>query len=289
MNSTQAPSDVMSRPSEHKWDHSKHPGYGGVKEHEAKIIKEFEDNMPPQEEASTLVLSFKEQFFDEEYEIIIQRGDLDNSLVDEYINKPYLFVDTETKGLNPRRDRLKSIQLLAHGGHKVSLILPHLTRGWANTDNLWKVFTHGEKNFPAVVAHYAPFDLAMLYLNIGDFASKRHAFCTRAASKIIRTYSGSHSLKDVVKEYLGVDMDKSFQTIDWNALDRVTKKEFPNDLMPAIEYACMDVIVLPRIVERFAAEAAKDPIKFEALYQIMSTIPGTAWLNAYEYADALVR
>jgi ribonuclease D len=118
-------------------------------------------------------------------------------------------IDTETMGLNPHRDRLCAVQLSAGDGDAhVVQILP----GQGETPNLVRLLAD-----PAVTKlfHFARFDIAVL----------RHAFgvrtgpvyCTKIASRLVRTFTDRHGLKDLVKELLGVELSKQQQSSDWGA------------------------------------------------------------------------
>jgi len=118
-------------------------------------------------------------------------------------------VDTETLGLNPARDRLCVVQLSAGDGdcHVVHFPerryeAPHLTR-LLNDPKVLKIF------------HFARFDLAMLkrYLDVDC----QPVYCTKIASKIARTYTDRHGLKDLCQELLGIDLSKQMQSSDWGA------------------------------------------------------------------------
>jgi ribonuclease D len=122
---------------------------------------------------------------------------------------PSIAIDTETMGLNPQRDALCVVQLSGGDGtsHVVKLArpgyaAPNLKRLLADPGTL-KIF------------HYARFDLGMLKKYLGvDVAP---VYCTKVASKLARTYTDKHGLKDLVKEVLNVDLSKQQQSSDWGA------------------------------------------------------------------------
>ena len=118
-------------------------------------------------------------------------------------------VDSETMGLRLGRDPLCVVQLSDGGGdaHVVKLARP----GY-QAPNLKRLLTD-----PAVVKifHFGRFDIAMFYLHLGVVAGP--VYCTKIASRIARTYTDRHGLKDVVKELLGVDLSKAQQSSDWGA------------------------------------------------------------------------
>jgi ribonuclease D len=118
-------------------------------------------------------------------------------------------IDSETMGLRLGRDPLCVVQLSAGDGdaHVVRLARP----GY-EAPNLKRLLTD-----PAVLKlfHFGRFDIAMFYLHLGVVTAP--VYCTKIASKIARTYTDRHGLKDVVKELLGVDLSKAQQSSDWGA------------------------------------------------------------------------
>ena len=139
-------------------------------------------------------------------------------------------IDTETLGLNPFRDRLCLAQLSAGDGvcHAVQFAAgdyaaPNLKRLLADPKVL-KLF------------HYARFDVAMFERYLGVTCAP--VYCTKIASKLVRTYTDRHGLKDLVKELLGVDMSKEQQSSDWGAAE-LTEKQ--------LNYAASDVAHLHRL------------------------------------------
>lgn len=118
-------------------------------------------------------------------------------------------VDTETMGLNPARDALCVVQLSAGDGtsHVVKLRRPDY-----EAPNLRRLLGN-----PAVlkIFHYARFDLGMIKRYLGVDAAP--VYCTKLASKLARTYTDKHGLKDLVKEILNIDLSKQQQSSDWGA------------------------------------------------------------------------
>jgi ribonuclease D len=158
--------------------------------------------------------------------IKLHKGDLPDGLS----LGPAVAVDTETLGLNPVRDRLCLVQLSAGDGsaHLVQFApggydAPNLKRILANPDVL-KLF------------HFARFDLATIRRYLGVMAAP--VYCTRTASKLARTYTDKHGLKDLVKELLDVDLSKHQQSSDWGA-PALTEQQ--------LAYAANDVAYLHRL------------------------------------------
>ena len=140
---------------------------------------------------------------------------------------PTLAIDTETMGLDPNRDRLCLVQLNT-GDDIIHLIkfsddkiaAPNLAAALANPD-LLKIF------------HFGRFDIAVMRRYLGVTA--RPVYCTKIASKIARTYTDRHGLKDLCRELLGIDISKEQQSSDWGALELTDQQ---------ISYAATDVLHL---------------------------------------------
>ncbi|MBE9059426.1 ribonuclease H-like domain-containing protein [cf. Phormidesmis sp. LEGE 11477] len=133
--------------------------------------------------------------------------DLTPQLLERYLQADAIAIDTETMGLNPRRDRLCLIQLCDPDGY-VSAI--RVERGQSSAPNLKQLL---EADNITKIFHFARFDLATLQHHLGIVTAP--VFCTKIASKIARTYSPSHGLKSLVKELIGIELDKSQQSSDW--------------------------------------------------------------------------
>ena len=158
--------------------------------------------------------------------IKLHKGDLPDGLN----LGPSVAVDTETLGLNPARDRLCLVQLSAGDG------VAHLVqfgRDQYTAPNLVRLFN--DRNVEKLF-HFARFDLAVIRRYLG--VMPRPIYCTRTASKIARTYTDKHGLKDLVKELLDVDLSKQQQSSDWGS-------ETLNDQQLA--YAANDVAYLHRL------------------------------------------
>ncbi len=120
-------------------------------------------------------------------------------------------IDTETLGLNIKRDRLCLIQLRNESNKKIYLIKFDNEFTLKDSKNLKKLLE--DKNHTKIF-HYARFDMAILKENLN--IKVKNIFCTKVASKLTRTYSSKHGLKDLVKEILEIELDKNEQTSDWS-------------------------------------------------------------------------
>jgi len=139
-------------------------------------------------------------------------------------------IDTETLGLNIKRDRLCLIQLRNESNKKVYLIQFDQNISSANSKNIKALM---EDKSITKIFHYARFDMAVLKENLN--INVKNIFCTKIASKLTRTYSSRHGLKDLVKEILNIELDKTEQTSDWSQ-KKLTKQQ--------IQYAINDVLFL---------------------------------------------
>ncbi len=137
--------------------------------------------------------------------IRLHRGDLP----DDFAPGESVAIDTETLGLNPHRDRLCVVQL-SRGDGTADVV--QIAAGQTAAPNLTRLLAD-----PAVtkIFHFARFDVAVLYKTFGVIAQP--LYCTKIASKLVRTYTDRHGLKDLVRELLAVDLSKQQQSSDWAA------------------------------------------------------------------------
>jgi ribonuclease D len=150
-------------------------------------------------------------------------------------------IDTETMGLNPHRDRLCVVQLSAGDGtaHIVQIIKngpePVRLKALLSDDTVLKIF------------HFARFDLAALYNGLGVMTAP--VYCTKIASKLSRTYTDRHGLKELAHEILGLELSKHQQSSDWGAAD-LTQQQ--------LAYAAHDVLHLHAIKHKLDAMLARE-------------------------------
>src|SRR5918997_1829789 len=133
------------------------------------------------------------------------RGDLPAG----YKPGPAIAIDSETLGLNPHRDRLCVVQISTGDG---SADVVQILRDGPRPENLIRVL--GDESVLKIF-HFARFDLAVLFHYLG--VMPRPVYCTKVASKLARTYTDRHGLKDLVRELLGVELSKEQQSSDWGA------------------------------------------------------------------------
>ena len=161
--------------------------------------------------------------------IRFHKGDLPDTL--RYTGA--VAIDTETQGLNPLRDRLCLVQLSSGDG---SADIVQIAPGQVAAPNLTRVLA--DRSIVKIF-HYARFDIAALEHAFGVMADP--IFCTKIASKLTRTYTDRHGLKDLVKELLDIDLSKQQQSSDW-AADSLSDAQ--------LAYAASDVLHLHALRER---------------------------------------
>ena len=165
-------------------------------------------------------------------------------------------IDTETLGLNPHRDRLCVVQLSpGDGTADVIQIAP----GQRQAPNLIALLAN-----PAITKlfHFGRFDIGVLFHTFGVMAEP--VFCTKIASRLTRTYTDRHGLKDLCAELIGVNLSKAQQSSDW-AADTLSPEQ--------IEYAASDVLYLHRLREALAARLAREnrTAEAEACFRFLPT------------------
>jgi ribonuclease D len=150
-------------------------------------------------------------------------------------------IDTEAMGLNPHRDRLCLVQLSAGDG---DAHLIHFAPGAYDAPRLKRLLAD-----PGVTKlfHFARFDLAMLYHYLGEMAAP--VYCTKIASRLVRTFTDRHGLRDLCKDLLNIDLSKHQQSSDWGASDLTDEQ---------LRYAAADVLHLHALRSRLDAMLARE-------------------------------
>ncbi|MCM1983399.1 ribonuclease D [Lyngbya confervoides] len=141
----------------------------------------------------------------QEFQVFDQ--DLSAAATAAYLSCDRLAVDTETMGLRHHRDRLCLVQI-SNGEGQISVV--RIEQGQTSAPQLQQLMES-----PAVekIFHFARFDMAALRHHLGIVTQP--VFCTKIASKLVRTYSSRHGLKELVREMTGIELDKSAQSSDW--------------------------------------------------------------------------
>jgi ribonuclease D len=184
--------------------------------------------------------------------------DLNDATLSEYLKSPAIAVDTETMGLLPQRDRLCLIQLCNPEGQVTAI---RISRGQTVAPNL-KILM--EATHIVKVFHFARFDVATLRQNLDIVVQP--IFCTKIASKLARTYTNRHGLKDVVLELEKAELDKSSQCSDWGNASNLSDAQ--------LSYAANDVRYLLSVREKLTAMLQREERwqVAQECFQVLSTI-----------------
>lgn len=195
-------------------------------------------------------------------------GDLPDSALDQYLQVDAIAVDTETMGLITPRDRLCLVQLCDAQGYGAVV---RIARRQTEAPNLKKLM---ETETIVKIFHFARFDVAALryYLDI----VVNPLFCTKVASKLARTYTPRHGLKDLVLEFEQVELDKTSQSSDWGNIEALSENQ--------LRYAANDVIYLPKARLKLI-EMLKREDRWGLAQQCFQCIPTFAELDLLQYSN----
>jgi ribonuclease D len=193
--------------------------------------------------------------------------DLDDELTAIYLQADAIGIDTETMGLNYFRDRLCLVQMYAPG----CLTVIKIAQGQTTAPNLQRVLeaTHITKIF-----HFARFDVAQFRYRLG--IETQPIFCTKIASKLIRTYSSRHGLKELVMELEGVELDKSAQSSDWGNAANLTPEQ--------LRYAANDVRYLISMRQKLIQMLQREE-RWELAEECFRVLPVLISLDLLQYGD----
>jgi ribonuclease D len=170
--------------------------------------------------------------------IRVHRGDLPDL---SHYRGGAVAIDTETMGLDPSRDRLCVVQLSPGDGTADVVQIP---AGANEAPNLTELLADGSN---LKIFHFARFDLGALQKRLAVMPTP--VYCTKIASRLARTYTDKHGLKDLVREVLGIEVSKQQQSSDWGA-DALTDAQ--------VAYAASDVLHLHALKERLDAMLARE-------------------------------
>ena len=164
-----------------------------------------------------------------------------NDLPDGLDLGPIVAIDCETMGLHPHRDRLCVVQMSSGDGHAH---LVQVAQGQTEAPNLCAMLTD-----PNVLKlfHFGRFDIAALQNTFGALTAP--VYCTKIASRLVRTYTDRHGLKNLLQELLNEDISKQQQSSDWGA-DTLTKAQ--------IDYAASDVLHLHKLRDKLDVMLARE-------------------------------
>ena len=194
--------------------------------------------------------------------------DLSEDMLSEYLVVEALAVDTETMGLLPIRDRLCLVQLCDPQGRVTAI---RIAKGQTVAPNLKQLL---EAKTILKVFHFARFDLAMLRYHLQ--IEVKPVFCTKIASKLARTYTNRHGLKEVVQELQQVELDKSAQSSDWGNPGNLSEKQ--------LDYAANDVRYLLQTQQKLLAMLKREE-RWSLAKQCFDCLPVFVSLDLLQYKD----
>lgn len=195
-------------------------------------------------------------------------NDLDQSTLEIYLDQEAIAVDTETMGLIPRRDRLCLVQI-CDSHDRVSLI--RIGKGVKHAP-LLKILLEAEP--VTKVFHFARFDVGTLeaHLSIATYP----IFCTKIASKLARTYTDKHGLKELVKELEKVELNKEAQSSDWGNVYHLSEEQ--------LKYASNDVRYLLSVRQKLLQMLVREG-RFDLAKACFAHIPTQVYLDLLGYGD----
>ncbi|MBE9128420.1 MULTISPECIES: ribonuclease D [unclassified Coleofasciculus] len=194
--------------------------------------------------------------------------DLTEALCQDYLTADAIAVDTETMGLIYQRDRLCLVQLCDSKG-RVTVI--RIAKGQTEAPNLKKLL---EATNILKVFHFARFDLGMLRQNLG--IQVQPIFCTKIASKLARTYTNRHGLKELVLELEQVELDKGAQSSDWGNPENLSDGQ--------LQYAANDVRYLVSLQQKLVTMLKRED-RWKVAQQCFELLPIMVTLDLLQYRD----
>ena len=200
--------------------------------------------------------------------IIFHHNDIGSDLHNIYKNSQYLAVDTEAMGLIHGRDRLCLVQICNE------LNLTSCVKIEPNTTSAPSLKNLFEDSKIIKVFHYARFDVAALKCNLG--ISTKNVFCTKIASKLARTYTNKHGLKELINELLGIELDKSSQSSDWGSSEELTTNQ--------LDYAANDVKFLIEAMHKLKVILKRES-RYDLAQKCFETIPVHAELDILKFSN----
>ncbi len=205
----------------------------------------------------------------------IFHGDISEALLQAYLVGPDLAVDTETMGLNPLRDRLCVVQLCDRRGRAALVQIPRALLDSSRAPESRAPRLKRLLDDPRVlkVFHFARFDVAVLRHALGIEVSP--IYCTRTVSKLIRTYTERHGLKDNLLQFLDVEMDKTARHTDWSS---------PHLSPEQVRYAISDVTLLLPLMDQLEEVLVREGRK-ELARECFRAIPIMAQLDLLGYVN----
>lgn len=193
-------------------------------------------------------------------------GDLSEAALSDYLKAEAIAVDTETMGLLPQRDRLCLVQLCDPQG-RVAVV--RIDQGQSAAAHLKTLL---EAASVQKVFHFARFDLATLRYHLGITVAP--VFCTKIASKLARTYTPKHGLKDLVFELEQVELDKTAQSSDWGNAINLSPQQ--------LRYAANDVRYLLSVRSKLTGMLKREG-RWELAQQCFACLPTLVTLDLMQY------
>ncbi|WP_250123841.1 ribonuclease H-like domain-containing protein [Chroococcidiopsis sp. CCMEE 29] len=194
--------------------------------------------------------------------------DLSDAILSQYRSAEAIAVDTETMGLLPQRDRLCLVQL-CDAEDRVTVI--RIAKGQTDAPNLKQLLEAGNV---IKVFHFARFDIATLRHHLSIQVTP--IFCTKIASKLARTYTNRHGLKDLVQELEQVELDKSAQSSDWGNAANLSEAQ--------LRYAANDVRYLLSARQKLI-EMLKREERYQLAQQCFQCLPTIVSLDLLQFKD----
>jgi len=193
--------------------------------------------------------------------------DLSDAALSDYMKTEAIAVDTETMGLLPQRDRLCLVQLC--DANRVTVI--RIAKGQTEANNLKQLLEAADI---VKVFHFARFDLATLKYHLG--IQVKPVFCTKIASKLARTYTNRHGLKDVVQELEQVELDKSAQSSDWGNAANLSPEQ--------LRYAANDVRYLLSVRQKLTLMLKREE-RWDLAQASFEFLPTIVSLDLLQFKD----
>ena len=205
---------------------------------------------------------------EENKKINFYHNDISSDLYNLYKTSSYIAVDTEAMGLIHGRDRLCLVQLCNKSNLNSCIKIELKTSASPNLQNLFE----DEKILK--IFHYARFDVAALKCNLG--INTKNIFCTKIASKLARTYTNKHGLKDLINELVGIELDKSSQSSDWGSDSDLTSEQ--------IDYAANDVRYLIEAMHKLTVILKREG-RQDLAQKCFNTVPVYADLDILKFSN----
>ena len=194
--------------------------------------------------------------------------DLPDNLLSHYLTGEAIAADTETMGLLPWRDRLCLVQLCDAEG---IVTVVRIAKGQREAPNLKKLM---EASNIVKIFHFARFDMATLKYHLDIHVTP--VFCSKIASKLARTYTGKHGLKDLVQELEQVELDKTSQSSDWGNAANLSEKQ--------LRYAANDVRYLISAREKLITMLQRED-RWQLAQECFQCLPVIVSLDLLQFKD----